>query len=264
MTTISCEGSPIIYRIKPIPEASLTLLTFNTKADSLSFIDFPFLQSIADLSYTTNPLTIHLPNDQQILLLSHPNLNNFHSKNFLFQENNNLSPATSFDFFDMNTIISFVIAGSLFALVFLLYFELINIKSLYSYWSLKKHSISSCQWGNREENDGNEDEDEDEEDDDCSLSFNMSSDSLDDTADGDEDHDDHSIGSIIARNDGCSSGDSFSFPSVSSDDRIQADQSDAMDSEDWNSLGSDSSNELWVGRDYSLNQSKFDHEDDWH
>jgi hypothetical protein len=62
-------GGRKIYSIFPL-KSSITITDFNPRYDQISLIHFPYLRSINDLVYRTNPLMIILSNEQTLILAS--------------------------------------------------------------------------------------------------------------------------------------------------------------------------------------------------
>jgi hypothetical protein len=79
-------GGKKIYTILPSKNA-ITITDFNKKYDQISLIHFPYLYSINDLVYRTNPLQIFLSNEQK-LILSSLGASDLAEDNFIFQRDN--------------------------------------------------------------------------------------------------------------------------------------------------------------------------------
>jgi hypothetical protein len=74
-----------IYTILP-SHNMITILNFNKKFDQISLIHFPYLYSINDLVYRTNPLQFILSAEQK-LILSSLEASDLAEDNFIFQQN---------------------------------------------------------------------------------------------------------------------------------------------------------------------------------
>jgi hypothetical protein len=71
------------YTILPHHDANLTILNFQTRVDLVDFSQFPGINDLSGLSYSTEPLILLLPDHQRIILSSHPTFDLTES-NFLF------------------------------------------------------------------------------------------------------------------------------------------------------------------------------------
>jgi hypothetical protein len=65
----SNDGGRKIYTILPSKNI-ITIANFHKKYDQISLIHFPYLHSVNDLVYRTNPLQIFLSNEQKLILVS--------------------------------------------------------------------------------------------------------------------------------------------------------------------------------------------------
>jgi hypothetical protein len=79
-------GGKRIYTILPAKN-TITITGFNKKYDQIGLLHFPYLNSIYDLIYRTNPLQIVLSSQQQ-LILSSVDIIELTEDNFLFQKEN--------------------------------------------------------------------------------------------------------------------------------------------------------------------------------
>jgi hypothetical protein len=79
-------GGKKIYTILPSKNV-ITITDFNNRYDQISLIHFPYLYSINDLVYRTNPLQIFLSSEQK-LVLSSMDASELTEDNFIFQKDN--------------------------------------------------------------------------------------------------------------------------------------------------------------------------------
>lgn len=93
-TTIGGAGLRNIYQFKPNQNAQVTILNFQPQRDEIDLSDFPSIRSITDLSYSSDPLTLYLPNGQEIIL-SDMDTFSLTNDNFIFASGGNQSQETA-------------------------------------------------------------------------------------------------------------------------------------------------------------------------
>eukprot|EP01040_Poterioochromonas_malhamensis_P013321 gene13321-14636_t len=80
---IKGKGSYNVYRITPRPSVTITINNFKT-SDKLDLSEFTSFHSLSELSYSTIPLVINLPNNQRVVLSSMANMQLLSASNFIF------------------------------------------------------------------------------------------------------------------------------------------------------------------------------------
>jgi hypothetical protein len=77
------SGGKKLYTIIP-SKNTITIIDFNKEYDQISLVRFPYLYSIDDLVYRTNPLQIFLSTEQKVILLG-VDATDLTAQNFVFQ-----------------------------------------------------------------------------------------------------------------------------------------------------------------------------------
>eukprot|EP01040_Poterioochromonas_malhamensis_P011763 gene11763-12835_t len=91
---IKGKGSYNVYRISPRPSMTITIIHFKT-SDKLDFSEFTSFHSLSELSYSTIPLVIELPNNQRVVLSSMTNMQLLSASNFIFSEKEDATTSSS-------------------------------------------------------------------------------------------------------------------------------------------------------------------------
>ena len=91
---VQANRGPFHYRILPHANSSLTLVQFSSR-DLLDFSEYSGLNSVAHLSYTTEPLVLQLPAKHQTVRLSSRSSMDLTEENFLFSEESSSSSVSS-------------------------------------------------------------------------------------------------------------------------------------------------------------------------
>ncbi len=96
-----------IYQIVPTPNVEITISEFKIKEDIISLSLFAGLNLISNINYQTSPLTLNLPNTQQVILASAQNFTLTES-NFIFASNKAAENSNIFDQSLITSVVTFL------------------------------------------------------------------------------------------------------------------------------------------------------------
>jgi hypothetical protein len=97
-------GGKKIYTVLPMKN-TITITDFNKRYDQISLVHFPYLYSISDLAYRTNPLQIFLSHEQK-LILSSMKASELTEDNFIFQKHNEEPKKKTNFHLDLSAVVS--------------------------------------------------------------------------------------------------------------------------------------------------------------
>jgi hypothetical protein len=131
--TISGHGGINHYQIIPFANGRLTIVDFQTSTDVIDLLQFPYIKSLSQVSYTTYPFVILLPDNQKIYLTGFNMMKLSYSNFVLMTPSLSKSTETSTpDKFWSNDLITAVsVLGALCFIVFFLYFGFDKLKRIF-------------------------------------------------------------------------------------------------------------------------------------
>jgi hypothetical protein len=130
--TITGHGGINHYKVVPYANGRLTIIDFQTSTDVIDLLQFPFIKSLSQISYTTYPFIILLPNNQKIYLTGF-NIMKLSYSNFLLMTPSLTKQTTTSnddEFWSNDLITAVSVLGGLCFIVFFLYFGFDKIKRI--------------------------------------------------------------------------------------------------------------------------------------
>jgi hypothetical protein len=150
--TISGHGGINHYQIIPFANGRLTIVDFQTSTDVIDLLQFPYIKSLSQVSYTTYPFVILLPDNQKIYLTGFNMMKLSYSNFVLMTPSLTKSTETSTQnrFWSNDLITAVSVLGALCFIVFFLYFGFDKLKRIFQ---IEEYKVISKGEGEGEEND---------------------------------------------------------------------------------------------------------------